>query len=834
MQLQIGECIMDIGFEGAKADFIKFMDGIFDYSPAFKEFGLRWIKFAKEYPDKYRALFSIKLGDRLEDYFESAFGDLYVGLANSIKQTFSIGIEDARGLLNNMIIYANGYAFFVMESGVDFTDEQISGSLSQVCIGLVIASKLRDGSFVEEQGRAMAMSAISGIATKKIGDEGKDTDGFTFDDVRDSLDIAGIGMWKLIIKEGEPNRLYCDHNMNLLTGLSANISPEEAFVFFSSRVYEEDLATFLSYGESIRKELSEIVYRYNHPTMGLIYVRCGGVVDEKVKGCVCLRGFHQNINATVQIEEQKRRQVTDRAELYRKMSAKLMESFTGTAMYIDLTTLNFKWLSCKVDYLKNAKNGEEMAEIFSRYIADEHKESFFEKISTANLQKVLKEQDEYTFSTYIDYGTGELNRITLWFCVVDENRRYVLGVTRDTTRDYQREQELSNALLEAKRANNAKSNFLNSMSHDIRTPMNAIVGFGELAKKHIDDKEKCLDYISKINSSSEHLLELVNDVLDMSRIESGKMKFLDAKASITSIIYELKTIFETSANERGITFDVKAEGIRNDKVLCDKLRVNQILLNCASNSLKYTESGGKVEISVKQLDNIDDNISQYQFIISDTGIGMSEEFVKTIFDPFTREEGAKNHQIQGTGLGMSICKSIIDMMGGTVEVESEPLKGTSFTIVLPLKIVEDDNFADDENEADDKVIDLKGKRILLVEDNELNQEIAFEILTEVGGEIEIAGNGLIGVEKLKEKPIGYYDAVLMDVQMPVMNGYEATTAIRSMDRADAKDILIIAMTANAFEEDRRQALAVGMNEHIAKPIDVGALFNVLKKHLVFN
>ncbi len=524
--------------------------------------------------------------------------------------------------------------------------------------------------------------------------------------------------------------------------------------------------------------------------------------------------------------------------------------------------------------------------------------------------------------------------------------------------------DLQDALAAAQHANRAKTTFLNNMSHDIRTPMNAIIGFTSLAATHIDNPEQVQVYLSKITTSSNHLLSLINDVLDMSRIESGKVKIEEKETSLPEIMHDLKTIVQADIASKQLDFYIDTADVVNEHILCDKLRLNQALLNLLSNAMKFTKPGGIVSVRVLQKGGAQEGWAFYEFQIKDTGIGMSKEFLEHVFEPFERERTSTVSGIQGTGLGMAITKNIVDMMGGQISVVSEEGKGTTFTVTLQFKIcsgpvrqdvipelkglralVVDDDFntcssvtkmlstigmrpdwttsgkeavlrvrlAEEQNDeyaayiidwlmpdmngievvrrirgiigAETPIIILtaydwsdieeearnagvtafcskpiflselreilespflrentearvqkeqaafKGKSILLVEDNELNQEIAVEILKEAGFGVEVADDGAVAVEKMKAAEPGRYDLILMDIQMPILNGYDATRQIRGLERKEIAGIPIIAMTANAFEEDKQAALEAGMNGHIAKPIDVGMLMAALEEIL---
>ncbi|MCH5347925.1 MAG: response regulator [Oscillospiraceae bacterium] len=384
--------------------------------------------------------------------------------------------------------------------------------------------------------------------------------------------------------------------------------------------------------------------------------------------------------------------------------------------------------------------------------------------------------------------------------------------------------ELSKALELAQQANRSKTTFLNNMSHDIRTPMNAIIGFTTLAESHIDEPDVIKDHLEKISRSSKHLLSLINDVLDMSRIESGKVTISEDNESLIEILNSLKSIVQADIDAKQISFSMDTSGITNKYIFCDRLRLNQVLLNILSNAIKYTPQGGTVSMHVAEMPSHAIGKAFYEFRIKDSGIGMAPEFLSIIFEPFTRESTSTVSGIQGTGLGMAITKNIVDLMGGIIDVTSEPGKGSEFIVTIEFIL------SDDHKETEEKKeFRIEGKRILLVEDNELNQEIAVEILKGVGLDIETADNGQIACDTLLEKGAGYYDLILMDVQMPVMDGYEATRTIRAFEDKELANIPIIAMTANAFAEDKQNAEAAGMNGHVAKPINVPVLLETIKE-----
>ncbi len=387
---------------------------------------------------------------------------------------------------------------------------------------------------------------------------------------------------------------------------------------------------------------------------------------------------------------------------------------------------------------------------------------------------------------------------------------------------------LSDAVIAAESANRAKTTFLNNMSHDIRTPMNAIVGFTGLATSNIDDKEKVQDYLGKISVSSHHLLSLINDVLDMSSIESGNITIKEAEVHLPDVINDLQTIIHSSIESKELKLVVDTTNLKNEDVVTDKLRLKQVLLNILSNAVKFTPSGGTISFLLSEKEADEPEMAKYEFLIKDTGIGMSEEFQKTIFDAFSREKTSTVSGIQGTGLGMAIAKNIIEMMGGEISVKSEEGKGSEFTVLLPCRICEPKEKTEDKAE---EMPDFTGKRVLLVEDNQMNQLLCENILKNVGLEVDIAGDGTEAVDQVKKESAGYYDIILMDIQMPKMDGYEATRQIRALDDKDKANIPIVAVTANAFEEDKQTAFGVGMNGHLAKPYDIPEIMKTLKNLL---
>ena len=384
--------------------------------------------------------------------------------------------------------------------------------------------------------------------------------------------------------------------------------------------------------------------------------------------------------------------------------------------------------------------------------------------------------------------------------------------------------QIEKVATEAQHANQAKTRFLFNMSHDIRTPMNAIIGYTQLLENNLDNKKQALDYISKLKSSSTILLSLINYILEMTQIESGKLDLKKEIGDLDDLVKNINVVVEPLIKEKKLHYSYHLE-IKHHHIICDKTKLREIVLNILSNAIKYTPEGGNIELLIQEI-SFENNKVKYHFIIIDNGIGMKEDFLPHIFEEFAREKTSTESKVPGVGLGLPIVKSLIDMMNGTIQVESKLNKGTKFTVELSfLTSLQVENV----NERNTSTLDFSGKHILLVEDNELNAEIGIELLNTFKVIIDLAKNGEECIKILEKMPEGYYDLIFMDIQMPIMDGYEATKIIRSFNNKNAQ-IPIIAMTANAFEEDRKHALQLGMNEHLAKPVDIEKLKDVFTKY----
>ena len=415
----------------------------------------------------------------------------------------------------------------------------------------------------------------------------------------------------------------------------------------------------------------------------------------------------------------------------------------------------------------------------------------------------------------------------------------VMDVDGQVKQDISQKEAVKAALAQAQNANQAKSQFLSNMSHDIRTPMNAIIGFTTLAQSHMEDKSLVEEYLDKIISASKHLLSLINDVLDMSRIESGKIQIQEDEVSLAEVIHDVENLIRPMAVEQSQNFEIITD-ITNNFVYCDKLRLNQVLINLLGNAVKFTPKEGSIILDIHQEMVAPKGYGVYIFKVKDTGIGIGEEFLDRVFQAFERDKASSVNAIQGTGLGLSITKSIVEMMGGIITVESELNKGTEFIVKVvfmlqdvdeeqtTLEVLEEKKAQRESDEKAQQEVLFRGRKILLVEDNTLNREIARMLLKEAGFVVDEAVNGKEAVEKISQSHVGEYSIVLMDIQMPIMDGYEATKQIRSLSERALANVPIIAMTANAFAEEKKNALSCGMNAHVSKPIDVNMLFKTME------
>ena len=512
---------------------------------------------------------------------------------------------------------------------------------------------------------------------------------------------------------------------------------------------------------------------------------------------------------------------TRRFQIYRLDSEKIPDTGEILRYHDDFFETYRKWVHSGAIYPEDVKVLEEVTEDYVRErLANVKRFSI-------RFRRKLKDDFLWEEMDVIKYEDADCPAVTIAVCFAERDK--------EIRAEQENAQRMRDALALARNASRAKTSFLNSMSHDIRTPMNAIIGFTGLASSHLDNTDLVRDYLSKIEKSSSHLLSLINDVLDMSRIESGKMDLNEAPENLDDILHGLRDMMQANVRAKKQDFFLDSVDIVHRGVICDRLRLNQVMLNLLSNANKYTPEGGTISLRVKETGISRAGYGAYEFRVKDNGVGMTPEYLKTIFDPFSRDVSAQTSGIQGTGLGMAITKSMVEMMGGTIEVTSEPGKGSEFTVRFEFRMSDPEVVAEEAPEDAQapefsETVDFTGRKVLLVEDNEMNREIATMMLEELGFTVSTADDGSVALEMVKKASEGAWDVILMDVQMPVMGGYEATRQIRALDSPLAR-IPIVAMTANSFDQDRKDALEVGMNEHISKPIYIEVLSKTLSEVL---
>ena len=783
---------------------------------------------------------------------------------------------------------------------------------------------------------------------------------------------SGMGTWSISLLDGKHPTMEADELMQELLGINGrNLNLEETYDAWFNNINKEAVSHVLAAVDKMEKTgTGEVTYLWKHPVLGEHYVRCGGTATKVDDGYI-LRGYHYDVDKIVREQKEQEKALNNALALEKQhfeVISALATIYT-TILRADLNTHEFEVINSVELMTKLAgKSGnfdDVKDNVIKGFVTSEMQESMHKFLDLSTLKERLKNTN--TVVTEYKDPQGKWFESRFIVKVRDDNNdvHKVLYVARDITKEKEdklkQEAALRDALMAARHASRAKTTFLNNMSHDIRTPMNAIIGFTALAQTHIDNQEQVQDYLAKIHTSSTHLLSLINEILDMSRIESGTVKLEENVVHIPDVLHDLRTMIQGQIGAKQQNLYIDTLDVVNEDVITDKLRLNQVLLNIVSNAIKYTNIGGNIFIRVKEKPCSIKDHTTYEFSVKDNGIGMSKEFLGTIFEAFTRERTSTVSGIQGTGLGMSITKNIVDMMNGTIQVESELGKGSEFIVTLDLKladkvptyapipelinaralVVDDDintcqsvskmlreinmrpdwstsgkeavirakeanelkdeykafiidylmpdmngietvrqirrvvsddtpiivltayDWTDFEEEAKEAGVtafvskpifmselrsvltkptevvtetkqeevkyDFSGKRVLLVEDNELNREIATELLKEIGMEVDVACDGIEAVNSIYKSKEDCYDVVFMDIQMPKMDGYTATKEIRTLKNSKKANIPIIAMTANAFDEDKQKAFEAGMNGHISKPIDIATIAKTLNE-----
>ena len=649
---------------------------------------------------------------------------------------------------------------------------------------------------------------------------------------KEILRASQMGMWCVEMEEGKPPRFYADEVMDELLGIDRDITPEERFVFHRLRIHPEDMQLFQEYSDKLTEARTEIVYRYIHPVSGEMFVRCGGARDTSVTEYVAVTGIHQDISETVRIEKEKEaeRRLAELNDSLRKEKLRQDIYYKELLDIENCGVLAYTMPGHKVIHM-NAEAlrmyGIESVEAAQRELGPLLRQVYYPDSDVLNQLKKLRNEDDM-----VDYeciiGKGKANECHALakskVVHIPTGERAVLTTFVDVSDMVM----LKNALRRAEEGSRAKSSFLFAMSHDLRTPMNAIIGYAELMEAHWGEKEAATNYLQKLKGASQFLLALIGNVLEIARIESGKETLNEAPWNLMKLEETLDILLDREISRKQLTVN-RNVNIRHANVYCDALKIREIIMNLLSNAVKYTAEGGKIVLDIEEKPSVQDDFMTLQIRVSDNGIGISKEYIPHIFDAFTRERSSSESGIIGTGLGLHIVKSFVDLMNGDISVKSEPGKGTCFTVEISCRKVPEEELQQQMEEQPENV-SLAGRRFLLAEDNGLNAEIAMTILQDAEAEVELAADGKIAVDMLKDAPVGYYDTVLMDIQMPNMNGYQATGVIRKLPDERAK-IPIIAMTANAFEEDRQAALAAGMDDYVAKPVEISELFRTIMKNL---
>ena len=654
------------------------------------------------------------------------------------------------------------------------------------------------------------------------------------EDMQSIISASNMGTWQIKYLDGQQPTMDADERMLELIGLKGkNCTPEEIYDAWYSNIVRKALPSVEKSIENMKNgKKDENTYLWNHPTLGERYVRCGGT-SLKVKDGYILRGYHYDVDDIVrhQIAQQKLLDETIEKEKQHLSVISSLSTIYTTIIKVDLKTREYLVLNT-VQLMRKitgtSGNFDAVKEdIIQTFVIDDMKETMR---SFLNLD-TLSDRLQNTNTIVIEYK----NPIDRWFqarFIVNTRSgegiaHDVVFVARDFTDEKQREIELQEKLrlsaIQAKKANSSKTDFLKRMSHDIRTPLNGIIGMLMIYERCKNDPIKQQECEEKILHSADYLLNLVNNVLDISKVETGTIQLENKPFDLGEILLKMVSTVEASASEHGIDIrgGKETSHIIHKRVIGSSVYLNRVLMNLASNAIKYNRQGGYVSINCNELYS-DDKNATYEFVCEDNGLGMSEAFQKQAFEPYTQENKQTLTGYNGSGLGLAIVKEIIDKMNGTIKLESKENVGTKFTITIPLQL---DHSEKTNEKAVDKQLkyDFFGRQALLVEDNELNMEIAKFMLEEDGIVVTVAKNGKEAVDIVNRSKLNAFDFIFMDVMMPIMDGLEATKRIRTLDRDDVKTIPIIAMTANAFNDDKQECLNAGMDAHITKPINVKSL-----------
>lgn len=674
-------------------------------------------------------------------------------------------------------------------------------------------------------------------AAQKDANMGRE--GSIADSMREEImESANIGLWELEFLTGQEPRLNASPAMLKLMGIDESYKPEAVFFYHRTRIYSEDFALFLTYSDEIvNSGKAEIVYRWIHPQYGMRYVRCSGFLKEKSERGICMNGYHQDITEMMSFRKEQEEKLAS-INAISKQRMDIISAYSG--IYFMSWIVNIP--EDRVTIIKKPESGYEELNILqdggeasetvdsvcSTCVVEEYREAVKKFMDYSTIQQRFEHEKRLAIE-YRGSNKEWCRLVAIPLSSEDDGTlREVLMAVQEITEQKKKELEnteaLEHALEEARKANSAKTEFLRKMSHDVRTPLNGILGMVTIARMNADNKSILDNALQKIDEAGRQLEQLLGDVLDMSRLESGRQELAHEQFDLHKLLRQCGDLQMPHMKRKQIQILGIHVNCEHLLVMGSPVHVMRILQNLVSNAVKYNKFGGTLELWLEE-EEIDWNHSLYRLRIQDSGIGMSEEFQEKIFEPFSQEKQDARTEFQGSGLGMAITRELVTLMGGRIRFESRLGEGTTFYVELPFEICHTRKAVSDERPK--RKVDLRGRMILLAEDNALNRQIVQYLLQDVGAGVVCVENGQEAVNSFEHSEPGDYDLILMDIMMPETNGLDAARAIRRMDRPDAAVIPIVAMTANAFTEDVNQALEAGMNAHISKPIDVPTMMNVI-------
>ena len=652
-------------------------------------------------------------------------------------------------------------------------------------------------------------------------------------DTQEILHSSRMGLWRVELEDGQPPRFYADAVMDLLLGAPANLTAQERFIFHRSHIHPDDMALFEEYSSKLAEQHTEIVYRYIHPIQGDMLVRCNGNRDASVSDYISIIGTHQDISDTARLEQDKfaERRLAEMNQTLRKEQI-IQEDYYRNLLDIQncglmaYTLPGHKMIHMNAEALRmyGLKDMDEAQHCLGHMLT----QVYYPDPSTVDTLKSLRNvNDSVDYECILNYGSARECHIVAKTKIVwiPSGERAVVTTFLDVSDMV----ILQNALKKAEEGSRAKSAFLFAMSHDLRTPMNAIIGYAELMEAHWENPVLTNGYLKKLQSASRFLLSLIGNILEMARVESGKETLHEEPWNISNLRDTVDVLLDNEIHRKHLEIH-KDFQIVHPYVICDAMKIREVVMNLLSNAVKYTPDGGTISLHMDELPSDLDGYLVLRIVVKDSGIGIGQEYLPHLFEAFSRERNSSESGIIGSGLGLKIVKSFVELMNGRITVDSELGNGTCFTVTLPLRIAPNQHPTASESLSQIPSDHLTGIRILLAEDNALNAEITQTILEDAQIHVDLACDGQVALSMLENAPAGYYDLILMDIQMPHMNGYQAAKAIRTLPDMRCQ-IPIIAMTANAFKEDKEAALAAGMDDYIVKPVEIASMMETISSVL---